>query len=62
MVVRVTADLESPPTDEEVDAVHNKMLGKVMSGTDGWRNAVRVAIQEFQALRQAQARGGPSDQ
>lgn len=55
MVVRVTADLTTPPTDEEVSAIHQMMLGRIMNPADPWRTAVRTIIEEFQRMRCAEA-------
>jgi len=49
----VAAEPFPPPTDEEVDAIHQMMLGKIMHPADPWRSAVRAIIEEFQRMRLA---------
>lgn len=47
----MTTDPFAPPTDEEIDAVHEMMLGTLMVGERPWRRAVRTIIEEFQRMR-----------
>lgn len=50
----MTTNSFAPPTDEEVSAIHQMMLGKIMHPADPWRAAVRTIIEEFQRMRAAQ--------
>ncbi len=46
----MAADLESPPTDEEVRVIFRRMEGEYAN-----QRAVQTIIEEFQRMRMAQA-------